>query len=188
MFVSGNVIRYQAPDEPRTTRTTFTVRDEHGNLGSGELTILVHESNPEAKAPPKPRNITARAYAGETIRIPIPLTGIDVDGDGVTLLGLGDQAPTQGFISAQGATWLEYTASRTARGTDVFTYAVEDWTGQRVLATVELGWSKNQKAHSRLLPPMMKSPSNLAPTWKCVCSVTTLTPPDWTSLSNLCRT
>lgn len=139
MFVSGNVIRYQAPDEPRTTRTTFTVRDEHGNLGSGELTILVHESNPEAKAPPKPRNITARAYAGETIRIPIPLTGIDVDGDGVTLLGLGDQAPTQGFISAQGATWLEYTASRTARGTDVFTYAVEDWTGQRVLATVRVG-------------------------------------------------
>ncbi|WP_084618256.1 Ig-like domain-containing protein [Jonesia quinghaiensis] len=139
LFVSGDVIRYQAPQDPRTTTTTFSVRDEHGNVSNGQLTILVHESDPEAKQPPSPRNITARAYAGETIRIPIPLTGIDVDGDGVTLLGLGDEAPVQGFISAQGANWLEYTASRTARGTDVFTYAVEDWTGQRSIASVRVG-------------------------------------------------
>lgn len=139
LFASGNVLRYQAPNDARTTNTTFLVEDSAGNIAEGLLTVNVHESSADTKTPPKPKRITARAYAGETIRIPIPLTGIDQDGDGVILLGQGESLPTQGLISAVGADWLEYVAFSTARGTDTFTYAVEDWTGQRALGTIRVG-------------------------------------------------
>ncbi|WP_435299290.1 Ig-like domain-containing protein [Timonella sp. A28] len=139
LFVSGDVLRYQAPDTTGTTQTHFVVEDSAGNTAVGTLNVSIHESTPETKAPPTPKRITARAYAGETIRIYTPLTGIDVDGDGVTLLGQGDVLPSQGYVSAVGADWIEYTASLTGKGTDTFTYAVEDWTGQRALGTVRVG-------------------------------------------------
>jgi hypothetical protein len=139
LFVSGNVLRYQAPNTPRTTTTTFMIEDSAGQTAIGELTVNVHASNPETKTPPQPKRVTTRVYAGEAVRIPISLTGIDQDGDGVILLGQGDQLPTQGYVSNVGADWIEYTAYDTARGTDIFTYAVEDWTGQRAIGTIRVG-------------------------------------------------
>lgn len=139
LFVSGDVLRYHAPEKPRTTKATFQVTDSAGNIATGEVQVNVHNSTPETKGPTKPKVITARAYAGETIRIQIPLTGIDPDGDGVTLLGQGDTVPQQGYVSAVGADWIEYTASDTGRATDTFSYAVEDWTGQRALGTIRVG-------------------------------------------------
>lgn len=139
LFVSGNLLRYQAPDNPQTTTTSFAIEDSAGNTTIGSLTVNVHTSSPETKAPPTPKRITARAYAGETIRIPIQLTGIDPDGDGVILLGQGEKIPTQGRVSGVGADWLEYVAMETGRGTDTFNYAVEDWTGQRAVGTINVG-------------------------------------------------
>lgn len=139
LFVSGDNLRYQAPSSPMTIRAVFSVQDSYGNIGSGLVTISVHSSASESKAPPKPKNLTARTFAGETVRIPVPLTGIDPDGDGVTLLGQGDTAPTKGRVVAIGADWIEYEAFPGEAGTDTFTYAVEDWVGQRALATVQVG-------------------------------------------------
>lgn len=139
LFVSGNVLRYQATNTPGTIETTFVVQDQAGNQTTGRLTINVHTSSPDTKAAPKPKRITTRAYAGEKIRIPIQLTGIDQDGDGVTLLGQGDVLPSQGIVTAVGADWIEYSAFGTGRGTDTFSYAVEDWTGQRAIGTIRVG-------------------------------------------------
>lgn len=139
LFVSGNLLRYQAPESPRTTKTSFTITDEAGNTTVGTLVVNVHNSSADTKTPPTPKRITARAYAGATIRIPIQLTGIDPDGDGVILLGQGEKIPTQGRISGVGADWLEYVAMDTGRGTDTFNYAVEDWTGQRAVGTINVG-------------------------------------------------
>lgn len=139
LFVSGDTLRYQAPGKARTTNTIFNVMDDVGNIATGELTVVVHESTPESKSPPTPLDLTARTYSGKPTLIQIPLTGIDSDGDGVVLLGLGDQVPSLGRISAMGADWLEYTADENTRGTDTFTYAVEDWTGQRAVGTIRVG-------------------------------------------------
>lgn len=138
LFPSGDVLRYQAPNVPTTVRTTFEVVDSHGNATQGQLTVTVHASDPAAKSPPRPRDLTARVFEGETIRIPVPITGIDVDGDGVLLLGEAT-APTKGRIVAHGADWLEYEALPGELGTDTFTYAVEDWVGQRAVATIRVG-------------------------------------------------
>ncbi|GGC09511.1 fibronectin type III domain-containing protein [Cellulomonas carbonis] len=138
LFVSGDVLRYRAPDQPRQVHATFEVEDASRNRTAASLTVDVHASDAATKAPPRPRNLTARVLAGGTVRIPVPLTGIDADGDGVYLLGQ-DRAPLQGDVTDVGADWLEYTALPDAAGTDTFTYAVEDWVGQRAVATVRVG-------------------------------------------------
>ncbi|MBI9115951.1 Ig-like domain-containing protein [Sanguibacter suaedae] len=139
LFVSGNELRYQAPSSPTTATATFSVRDTAKNEGSARLVVTVHESSPDTKAPPRPKDLTARTFAGEVVRVTVPLTGIDRDGDGVILLGQGDTAPTKGRIVAVGASWIEYEAFPGESGTDTFTYAVEDWVGQRAVATVRVG-------------------------------------------------
>lgn len=138
LFVSGDNLRYQAPSSPMTVHATFVVQDATGNETAATVTVRVHESDPATKAPPKPRALTARVFAGETVRIPVPLVGIDADGDGITLLGVAS-AGTKGRVTTVGADYLEYEALPDEAGTDTFTYAVEDWTGQRAVATVRVG-------------------------------------------------
>jgi hypothetical protein len=138
MFVAGDVLRYQAPATPMTVHATFIVRDATGNETAATVTVRVHESDAATKAPPRPLNLEARVFAGDTVRIPVPLVGIDADGDGLTLLGQAS-AGTKGRITDVGADYLEYEALTGESGTDTFTYAVEDWTGQRAVATVRVG-------------------------------------------------
>ncbi|MFB9954261.1 Ig-like domain-containing protein [Cellulomonas denverensis] len=150
MFVSGSVLRYQAPATPMTVRATFVVQDSAGNRTAATVTVRVHESDPETKAPPRPRDVTARAFTGDTVRISIPLIGIDVDGDGVSLLGV-DTAGTKGRVTDVGADWLEYEALPGESGTDEFTYAVEDWTGQRAVGTVRVGIAERPEDSNRVV-------------------------------------
>ncbi|UZN05354.1 Ig-like domain-containing protein [Cellulomonas sp. S1-8] len=138
LFVSGDVLRYQAPDRALTARATFAVEDTAGNVTAATVTVRVHESDPATKSPPRPQDIEARVFEGDTVRIPVPLVGIDDDGDGVTLLGQASAA-TLGRVTEVGADWIEYEAFPGSRGTDTFTYAVEDWVGQRAVATVRVG-------------------------------------------------
>lgn len=141
LFVSGDVLRYQAPANPTTVRAMFSVSDPAGNVTSAQLTVRVHASDAATKAPPRPRDLEARVFDGDVVRIAVPLVGIDADGDGVTLLGQAS-GPTKGRISAVGPDWLEYQAYSGESGTDTFTYAVEDWTGQRAVATARVGIAK----------------------------------------------
>ncbi|MCM0641426.1 Ig-like domain-containing protein [Cellulomonas wangsupingiae] len=138
LFVSGDVLRYQAPDRALTARATFEVEDTAGNVTAATVTVRVHESDPATKSPPRPQDLEARVFEGDTVRIPVPLVGIDDDGDGVTLLGQAS-APTLGRVTEVGPDWIEYEALPGSRGTDTFTYAVEDWIGQRAVATVRVG-------------------------------------------------
>ncbi|MCB2174687.1 MAG: fibronectin type III domain-containing protein [Actinomycetales bacterium] len=150
MFVSGDVLRYQAPDTPMRVHARFEVADPEDNKTAADVTIDVHAADPETKSPPRPKDLTARVFQAETIRIPIPLTGIDADGDGVTLLGQ-DKAPTKGRITAQGADWLEYEALPGELGTDTFTYAVEDWVGQRAVATIRVGIAERPNTSAQVV-------------------------------------
>lgn len=138
-FVSSDAIRYQAGSKPGTYNYVYTVRDAQGNAGSGTVSFKVHRSPAKSKPAPRPRTVEARARAGGTVRIPIDLSGIDADGDNVQLLGLGNQAPTMGRIVETGSAHMVYEAYADAVGTDTFTYAVEDWTGQRAQAAVRVG-------------------------------------------------
>ena len=143
VFVSGNTVRYQASDQTGSFPVTYTVKDNLGNAASATITINVHQKDAENKAAPTPSDVEAQVAAGQKVQIPITLTGIDSDGDDVQLLGLGNKAPTLGRISEVGATYLVYEAYADSAGTDTFSYAVEDWTGQRSQAQIRVGVFKS---------------------------------------------
>ncbi|KFI93975.1 fibronectin type III domain-containing protein [Bifidobacterium saguini DSM 23967] len=138
-FVSADTVRYQASQDAGVFPITYTVEDNLGNVTSATITITVHESNAESKAPPTPHNTQAQVAAGQKVRIPITLTGIDADGDDDQLLGLGNKAPSLGRITEVGSDYLVYEAYPDSSGTDTFSYAVEDWTGQRAQAQIRVG-------------------------------------------------
>ena len=138
-FVSGDTVRYQASEHTGSYPIIYTVHDSMGNAASGTITVSVHEADAERKAAPTPQDVEAQVAAGGKVRVSVPLSGIDRDGDDVLLLGLGNQAPKLGRITETGADYLVYEAYADSSGTDEFTYAVEDWTGQRSQARVRVG-------------------------------------------------
>lgn len=138
LFVSGDVLRYQAPQQPTTVTAVFAVTDADGNSASGRVTIDVRDADPATNVEPTPRDVVARAQEGGSTSIAIPLTGIDRDGDEVTLVGV-DSAPAKGRITAVGPDSLRYEALPGEAGTDVFRYLVEDAAGHRATASVRVG-------------------------------------------------
>lgn len=138
LFVSDNTIRYQASSVSGRYQATYTVHDDAGNRAHGTIVIEVHQADAQSKADPKPLPVQAQVAAGRTARLEIALTGIDADGDDVTLLGLGNRAPSLGRIIDIGANYMVYEAYADSTGTDSFSYAVEDWSGRRAQADISV--------------------------------------------------
>lgn len=138
-FASGSTVRYQAGADAGTFAIGYTAIDGAGNTDSGTITVIVHAADAASKPAPTPRSLEAQVAAGDTVRIDIPLSGIDPDGDTVVLSGLGSARPRLGRITEADATGMRYEAYPDSSGTDEFSYAVEDWTGQRAQATIRVG-------------------------------------------------
>ncbi|QTE28997.1 fibronectin type III domain-containing protein [Pengzhenrongella sicca] len=137
-FVATDRVRFQAPDTATTVHLIYEVTDSAQQTASAQVTITVRAADTEHNSPPQPADVTARALAGQTIRIPVTLDGIDPDGDSVQLVGIGS-APTKGRVVTTGESWLDYEANKDGAGTDTFTYTVEDRFGGRASASVLVG-------------------------------------------------
>jgi hypothetical protein len=141
VYASGRSVRYQAPPTPCPEPVTVAVPvvDDAGGSALGRFTVAVHRSN-AAKAPPQPLDLTARVFQGQEVTIAVPLTGIDVDGDGVSLLQGLDIYPQNGTITEIGPDYIKYRAGQDqSPGSEVFVYAVEDWAANRATASVTVG-------------------------------------------------
>ncbi|MEJ3404543.1 Ig-like domain-containing protein [Rathayibacter sp. YIM 133350] len=138
LFVSGNVLRYLAPERPGNYTAVYRVDSPGGLFASAQVNISVREADAASNNPPVPRAITARVLAGETVRITVPLTGIDPDGDSVQLIGQ-ETNPQKGSVLDSGSDWFDYQAGEYSTGTDSFDYAVIDALGQRASGTVRIG-------------------------------------------------
>lgn len=136
-FVSGDTVRFEAGAKPGTVLLTYRIRDDRTPpaTADGLITITVTPAGPGSA--PQPQPVIARAIAGSTTRIPIPLDGIDPDGSSVQLVGLTSN-PTLGTVVVHG-TWLQYTAYPQAHGTDTFTYQVRSRLGLTGTSTVSVG-------------------------------------------------
>ena len=136
VFVTGNQVRLAAGSEAGVVRVAYTAIDSVGNRATTTVTFEVIASS-AANSAPVPKALSAWAVQGQMTRVPVPLTGIDPDGDSVALVGI-DQPPAKGSV-VLGTEWLEYTPSDDATGTDTFSYIVEDRLGVQGRARVRVG-------------------------------------------------
>jgi hypothetical protein len=138
-FIQGTRVAYRAPDQPRSTVSLrYTVQDPAGNHSDGVLLIHVKAANEDGNVPPRPVTLTARVFAGDDVRVPIPLGTLDPDGDLVRLVGILDP-PTRGAVVDQQPSELTYRAAAGQTGTDRFTFTLRDQWGAESTGTVLVG-------------------------------------------------
>ncbi|MDQ1549328.1 MAG: large repetitive protein, partial [Microbacteriaceae bacterium] len=138
LFASGNVLRYLAPQKTGNFTAVYQVSGPDGQVAQAQVRIAVREAVAATNNPPVPDTVVARVLAGGTVRITVPLTGIDPDGDSVQLLGQ-ETSPEKGSVTGVGSDYLDYQAGSYSAGTDTFTYTVIDALGARATGTVRVG-------------------------------------------------
>lgn len=126
-FVTGNDVRFQAPDVSAQTefRADYLVRDPFGETAAATVAFTVTPVDEDANRDPAPADVIGRVLAGNSIRIDLPLDRIDPDGDSVQLLRF-PIGPSLGTIVEQGPDYFVYEATPLAGGTDTFRYQVFD--------------------------------------------------------------
>lgn len=140
LFASGRVLRYLAPDHTGNFTATYRITGPDGQAATALVRIAVREPDVATNNAPVPETVTARVLAGETVRIKIPLTGIDPDGDSVQLLGQSTN-PEKGAVISTESDTIVYQAGDYSAGTDTFSYTVIDGLGSRATGTVRVGIS-----------------------------------------------
>lgn len=146
VFASENSLRFIAGPTAKTVYAIYEVLDSTGQTDSAEVRINIRPLD-ERNTPPVPSNLDARVIAGSTVRIPVPLDGIDADGDSSFLTGI-DVAPTMG-AAVPGPNYIDFTASATGAGTDAFTYTVRDRLGLENSGTVQVGIAPAAEANQK---------------------------------------
>lgn len=136
-WVSEGKVRYRAGQTEGSESLVYEVTDSQHHVASAYVRIQIIGPDPENNGAPLPRSVTARTVAGTEVRIPIPLDGIDPDGDSVELLGISS-APKKGRVEL-GDSWLVYHSYPGAAGTDSFDYSVRDRLGSSATASVVVG-------------------------------------------------
>jgi len=140
LFASGSVLRYLAPERTGNFTATYRVTGPDGQAATAVVRIAVREEDLATNNAPVPATVTARVIAGETVRISIPLSGIDPDGDSVQLLGQASN-PDKGAVVSVESDTIVYQSGDYSAGTDTFTYTVIDSLGARATGTVRVGIS-----------------------------------------------
>ncbi|KAB1659649.1 hypothetical protein F8O01_05145 [Pseudoclavibacter chungangensis] len=137
-FVSGDQVRFQAPNEPGTYSVGYLVSDEFGEQGGARVTFTVQGPDEASNRPPEPIEQVARVFEGASILVKVPLTGVDPDGDSVTFNGV-KSSPTLGAIRSENENSFVYEAFPGAKGTDVIRYEVVDGYGQPAEGVIRIG-------------------------------------------------
>jgi hypothetical protein len=147
-----DLLRFRADDDASGEAVLqYEVVDETGRTGSALVNVTIVPREAE-NTPPRPENLTARAVAGTTVRIPVKTTGIDPDGDSVMLMGIASPTPTLGEVTSANGEWIEYVPYEDSVGTDRFRYQVMDRNGAigtaEVLVGIAAPTSQNQAPYA----------------------------------------
>lgn len=140
LFASGNLLRYLAPDKTGNFTAAYRVTGPDGQAATALVRIAVREADVATNNAPVPETVTARVLAGESVRIRIPLSGTDPDGDSVQLLGQSTNPQKGSVVEVDGDTIL-YRAGDYSAGTDILSYSVIDALGARAEGTIRVGIS-----------------------------------------------
>ena len=139
-YVSGKTVRFNAPtrvSDPVTETVSYVAANERGATAPGTLRVTILPSR-GSNQPPEPTALEGRVVAGDQVRISLPSSGIDPDGDPVSITGISFP-PALGRVLRAGADALVYQAFPDSAGTDDFTYTVADARGATATGTVRVG-------------------------------------------------
>ncbi|MBH0117826.1 tandem-95 repeat protein [Salinibacterium sp. NG253] len=140
LFASGDVLRYLAPDRTGNFTAAYQVAGPDGQSATAIVRIAVRELDASSNNPPVPPTVTARVLAGDTVRVQIPLTSADPDGDSVQLLGQATNPSKGAVIDVESNTFV-YQAGEYSAGTDTFSYTLIDSLGARANGEINIGIS-----------------------------------------------
>jgi len=173
-WLDGEYLRFTAPLQAGEYRAVYQVRDAQGRVASAQVRFYVVSAD-SPNNPPIAQAVTARVLSGTSTRIPIPLRGIDPDGDTVRLVGL-DTAPELGRVLSVGEGWLQYEAFPASAGTDTFRYGVIDARGEPASRRSGSAWRRPPPTTPH--PPRSPTTSPPGPAGWCgsPCWTTTPTP------------
>jgi hypothetical protein len=149
-FVSENTLRFIAGSQPKTVRAIYNAVDAQGQKSAAAVTIHILPLEGAENSRPQPKNLTARVVAAGTVRIPVPLDGIDPDGDSVQLTGI-DSTPGMGTATA-GSNFIDFVAAGNGAGTDTFRYKVVDRQGAVNTGTVTVGIAPRSDTNQKPTP------------------------------------
>ncbi|MGX5696116.1 Ig-like domain-containing protein [Agromyces soli] len=142
VFASGSDIRYLAPDAPGTYELGYAVGLEQAPDRLDHSTVTVTVLPAGANRAPQPKALVARVLSGQSVRIPVPATGMDPDGDRTVLAAVSQPGTGEGVatISAEGDA-IVYTAPAdgTGEAQPAFDYTVRDASGATGTARVRVG-------------------------------------------------
>lgn len=137
-FITQGKVRYQAPLQAGVFTVSYRIADQFGETAMARVEYRVSPADESTNRAPLPVPLTGRTFAGNTVRIDVPLDGIDPDGDSVVLLG-ETSAPSLGRIVERDSTGFEYEAFANSVGTDTFRYRVQDTLGLTEIGTINIG-------------------------------------------------
>ncbi|MGV8851672.1 MAG: Ig-like domain-containing protein [Rhodoglobus sp.] len=136
-FVSRDKLRFQAPTVPGAYTVDYRVIDPFGETAAATATFTVTPVDADSNQDPTPVALIARVLAGGEIKVEIPLSTVDPDGDSTQLLRFPTN-PTLGTVTEFGADYFIYESSPAASGTDVFSYEVVDAFGATGVGDVKI--------------------------------------------------
>ncbi|MBN9240275.1 MAG: hypothetical protein BGO97_11220 [Micrococcales bacterium 70-64] len=149
-FVAKDKLRFQAPTTPGEYRVDYRVLDPFGETATATAVFTVTPLDAESNRDPVPDPLVGRVLAGGSIRIDVPLQGIDPDGDSVQLLDDYPRPPVLGQIVETGNDYFIYQSAEGAVGTDEFSYRVADTLGKTGEASIKIAVIPQPQT---LLPP-----------------------------------
>jgi hypothetical protein len=146
IFAGGGKIRVVAPTEAGGYSCEYLIFATNDPLKSTRAVISIRvEADDTANRAPIAYDVVGRVRAGETVSIPVPRSGVDPDGDAVSVFSLADVQGKKGagYINPDGSS-IEYTALTDASGQDTFTYKLVDSKGlASASATVKIAIIKS---------------------------------------------
>ncbi|MET4159280.1 Ig-like domain-containing protein [Agromyces sp. PvR057] len=141
-FAAGDEVRYLAPSKPGTYELGYAVGLEQAPDRLDHSTVTVTVLPDGANRDPQPHPLVARVLSGQSVRIPVPSTGMDPDGDRTVLTSATQPDAGLGIatISAEGDA-IVYTAPAAGTGASqpAFEYTVRDASGAVGTGTVRVG-------------------------------------------------
>lgn len=113
----------------------YTAADDHGSVGAGSVRVgIVAPDQPNS--PPIARPDVAYTIEGEPVAIPVLANDTDPESDALTLVS-APEAPAGGALTpSEDGTGFVYTPVPGFRGTDAFTYLVQDTEGDQSTGSV----------------------------------------------------